>query len=383
MSHDAAKDLEKWVPRLISVWRSARGTSGPPGQLTHNEIRDVSAGIRQLSLGLTRERTLAGQRYMDDPKLLGAYLLFYWPVSYAQARATLSELKRRPRLTLDLGSGPAPMAFAALDAGSSEVTAAERSKAALKLATALATEADESLAAREWSAERPLPQGTYDLITLGHVLNELFGRPDVSGVTAQRADFLERVMKSLNRGGSLLVIDPALKETSRALLEVRDVLVERGYAVRAPCFYRGACPALQKPTDWCHAERQWRMPPLVESLAAAAGLHKEALKMSYLILAPKAEAWSEAPLGRVFRIVSEQLPGKGRLRYMGCGPEGRIGLALQERHANGGNDIFFKLRRGDVIRIEQTEAKGDGLGLNEASRVEYVARAGQSLLDPP
>ncbi len=382
MSHDAAKDLEKWIPRLISVWRSARGSSGPAGQLTGNEIRDVSAGIRQLSLGLTRERTLAGQRYMDDPKLLGAYLLFYWPVSYAQARATMSELTRRPRLTLDLGSGPAPMAFAALDAGSSEVTAAERSKAALKLAMALATEADESLAAREWSAEAPLPQGTFDLITLGHVVNELFGRPEAPGVTQKRADFLERVMKSLNRGGSLLVIDPALKETSRGLLEVRDVLVERGYAVRAPCFYRGACPALQKPTDWCHAERVWRMPPLVESLAGAAGLHKEALKMSYLILAPKAEAWAEAPAGRVFRIVSEQLPGKGRLRYMGCGPEGRIGLALQERHANPGNDIFFKLRRGDVIRIEQTEAKGDGLGLNDASKVEYVARAGQAISEP-
>jgi|CXWL01.1.fsa_nt_gi ribosomal protein RSM22 (predicted rRNA methylase) len=383
MSHDAAKDLEKWIPRLISVWRQARGSSGTPGQLTGGEIRDVAAGIRQLSLGLTRDRTLAGQRYMDDPKLLGAYLLFYWPVSYAQARQTLGELVRRPRVALDLGSGPAPVAFAALDAAVSEVTIAERSKSAVKLALALATEAEETLLARDWSAEQPLPQGTYDLITLGHVVNELFGRAEAPGIIVKRADFVERVAKSLNRGGSLLIFDPALRETSRALLEVRDLLVERGYAVRAPCFYRGACPALQKPSDWCHAERTWRMPPLVEQLAAAAGINKEALKMSYLILAPLGEPWADAPAGRIFRIVSEPLPGKGRLRYMACGPEGRIGLALQERHSNAGNERFFKLQRGDVIRIEQTEAKGDGLGLNDTSKVEYVARAGQPILNEP
>lgn len=377
------QDLEKWMPRLISVWRHTRGSSGPAGQLTAAEVRDVAGGIRQLSLGLTRDRTLAGQRYMDDPKLLGAYLLFYWPVSYAQARQTLGELVRRPRVALDLGSGPGPVAFAALDSKVSEVTIAERSKSAVKLALALATQADESLSAREWSADAPLPPGTFDLITMGHLLNELFGRAEAPGVIQKRADFIERVAKSLSKGGSLLIIDPALKETSRALLEVRDVLVERGFAVRAPCFYRGACPALQKPTDWCHAERSWRMPAVVESLASAAGLHKEALKMSYLLLAPKGEPWAEPPAGRVFRIVSEPLPGKGRLRYMGCGPEGRIGLALQERHANPANEIFFKLRRGDVIRIGQTEAKGDGLGLSDASTVEYVARAGQPILNEP
>jgi len=80
--------------------------------------------VDQLSRGLTRERALAGARYMDEERLLGAYLLFYWPISYLQARGVLSELPGRARAVLDLGSGPAPMAFAALDAGAAEVTAA-------------------------------------------------------------------------------------------------------------------------------------------------------------------------------------------------------------------------------------------------------------------
>ncbi|MHB8872464.1 MAG: small ribosomal subunit Rsm22 family protein, partial [Myxococcaceae bacterium] len=353
----------------------------PPGRLSPQEVREVGAGVRKLSLGLTRERQLAGARYMDDPALLGAYLLFYWPVSYAQTREVLGEL-RRPRAVLDLGSGPGPLAFAALDGGAAEATCADRSKAALALARELATEAEEALATREWDPMRPgaLPEGNFDLIGMGHVLNELYGGGPEA--VSKRAALCEQALARVKPGGSLLVIEPALRDTSRALLEVRDVLVAKGYAVRAPCLWRGACPALVKGSDWCHAERPWRLPGMVEELARAASLHKEALKMSYLALAPKGEAWVEPPPGRLFRIVSEPLEGKGRARYIGCGPEGRIGLALQEKHRNPLNEAFFSLRRGDLIRIGETEPRGDGFALTEKSEVKVVAPAGRGLPEP-
>ena len=386
MSDAYARDLERWMPRLIAVWRAQRKQKGsaelPETRLTPQEVREVAAGVKQLSMGLTRERQLAGARYMDDPKLLGAYLLFYWPVSYAQARQALGELPTRPRSVLDLGSGPGPLAFAAMDAGASEVTAADRSKPALTLARALALEAGEALATRDWDPlkKSPLPEGQFDLVTMGHVLNELYGTGDAA--TNPRAALLESVLERVKKGGSLLILEPALRETSRGLLKVRDVLVKKGYAVRAPCMFRGPCQALVKETDWCHAERAWPMPRVVEELARAASLHKESLKMSYLILAPKGEAWAEPPSGRLFRIVSESLEGKGRQRYMGCGPEGRVGLALQERHKNEQNAPFFKLQRGDVISVTETEPKGDGLGLSDKSEVKVVAAAGRGVPPP-
>jgi SAM-dependent methyltransferase len=319
---------------------------------------------------------------MDDPRLLGAYLLFYWPVSYAQARQALGELPNRPRQVLDLGSGPGPLAFAAMDAGASEVTAADRSKPALTLARSLAAEAGEALATREWDPTRktPPPEGQFDLITMGHVVNELFGTGP--SAISQRAALLEQVLTQVKPGGSLLVLEPALRETSRALLQVRDALVGKGYGVRAPCMFRGNCPALVKESDWCHAERPWAMPHVVEELARAAGLHKEALKMSYLVLAPQGEAWPELPQGRLFRIVSEPLEGKGRHRYIGCGAEGRVGLALQEKHRTEHNERFFKLRRGDVISITETEPKGDGLSLDDRTEVKVVAHAGRGVPPP-
>ena len=390
---DPTRDLEQWIPRLIAVWRRHRKGGGhktqqhgrhrfdvedlPEASLTKDELREVGAGVKQLSMGLTRNRELAGARYMDDPKLLGAYLLFYWPVSYAQARSTLSELTSRPKSVLDLGSGPGPLAFAALDAGAASVVAADRSKPALDLARALATEAGEGIATRDWSPEKPLPDGKFDLITMGHVVNELY-----NGQIAPRAQLLEKILERVNPNGSLVVMEPALRETSRALLQVRDVLVERGYAVRAPCMFKGPCPALIKESDWCHAERAWRMPKLVEELARSAGLHKESLKMSYLVLAPKGEQWPALPDGTLFRIVSEALEGKGRRRFMACGPEGRVGLAMQEKHETERNRLFMKVTRGDVIRITETEERGDGRALNEHSTVEIIANAGRPVLKP-
>lgn len=379
MSGSPDRDLEAWVPRLLAVWRRARRKGGGPDRsLSPPELREVGQAVKRLSHGLTRERQLAGQKYMDDPALLGAYLLFYWPVSYAQARRLFSELPARPRSVLDLGSGPGPVGFAALDAGARDVTCADRSKPALQLATALASEAGEGLATREWAPERPLPDGTFDVISMGHVLNELFGAHQAPALD-RRATLVAQAAGKLTKGGSLVVMEPALRDTTRALLGVRDRLVAQGFAVRAPCLFRGPCPALVKETDWCHAERAWNPPPLVEAVARAAGLHKEALKMAYLVLAPKGEAWPDPPGGRLFRVVSEPLEGKGRARYMGCGPEGRVGLALQEKHRGPGNEGFFALQRGDLVRVGETTEKGDGFALGPDSTVEVLARAGQPL----
>ncbi|HEY6098029.1 MAG TPA: small ribosomal subunit Rsm22 family protein [Anaeromyxobacter sp.] len=393
------QDLARWIPELVAAWRAsrrppARGPAGrtrpgapyrggprsPPDTLHPDELREVGAAVARLSRGLTRGRELAGARYMDDEKLLGAYLLFYWPVSYLQARGVLSELPRRPRAVLDLGSGPGPMAFAALDAGAAEVVAADRSAKALAAARRLAASAGEPLATREWSPSRPgalaglLPGRRFDLVTMGHVLNELFRGPDAD---ARRAALLEEALGLVAPGGSLVVVEPALRDTSRALLRVRDLLVGRGHAVRAPCLFRGGCPALLRESDWCHAERAIEPPPLVAQIGKAAGLRKEAVKMSYLVLAPKGEAWADPPPGRLFRIVSEPLPSKGRLRYMGCGPEGRMGLSLQEKHVADANQRFAHLLRGDVVEVTGGEPRGDGLALGQGSTVRVVAPAGR------
>ncbi|HUX13008.1 MAG TPA: hypothetical protein VMW87_08250, partial [Spirochaetia bacterium] len=110
-----------WMPRLIRLWQRGR-----PGirsdRLTRDELRQVSASVRELSAGLTGSRQLAGRRYMNDPRLLGAYLLYFWPVSYAQVRYVLEELGVDIGRVLDAGCGPLSSTCALLDYGASSVT---------------------------------------------------------------------------------------------------------------------------------------------------------------------------------------------------------------------------------------------------------------------
>lgn len=368
-----ARDLSRWIPTLIDVWRASRKVgAGPEDRLLPGEQREIAAGVRCLSRGLTGPRALAGSRYMDDPGLLGAYLLFYWPISYAQARHALRALTSRPRSVLDLGSGPGPMAFAALDGGAREVTVADRSEPALELARQIAIRRGESISIRVWkAANQPIPEGRFALVTMSHLLNELWkGQPDA---LQRRAGLIERAIERLEPGGRALVLEPALRETSRDMLGVRDLIAARGVAPLSPCLYRGSCPALVKDTDWCHAEVPWEPPRLVAELARGAGLHKESLKMTAFVFGRASEVPAFPDDVDLFRIVSEPLASKGRQRFMGCGPRGRIGLSLQTKHLTESNERFARLRRGDLVRIQGCEEKGDGLALGPDSRVEFVS----------
>lgn len=378
-----SKDLNRWVNHLLTVWRRhRRQKGGPPDRLLPHELKEVVAGVKTLSAGLTGKRELVGKGYMDDPALLGAYLLFYWPVSYAQARYALGHLPSRPRSVLDLGSGPAPMSFASLDQGAGEVTAADRSEKALNLATELAGEAGEPLSVRKWDplkGER-LPEGSFDLIMMGHLLNELWvGAPDES---EKIAGLIEKAFTSVRKGGSLMIIEPALLLTSRRLLRIRNTLIGRGYTVIAPCLFHGDCPALKKEGNTCHTDRSWEPPRMIKDIAKGAGLHKDALKMSFLVIAPKEGKWPEVPEGRVFRIVSETLESNKRLRLVGCGPEGRIGLSIIEKDVTEENKLFLRLQRGDVIKITGAENRDSGIGLTAQSRITVLARAGRPLPEP-
>jgi hypothetical protein len=112
----------------------------------------------------------------------------------------------------------------------------------------------------------------------------------------------------------------------------------------------------------------------VEELAQEARLHRDALKMTHLVLQPAEASWPEPPPGRVFRIVSEPLPEKGKHRLVGCGPEGRFPLVLPDKHVRENNRAFVELERGDVVRVDRLTERGDGLRLDAASHVDLLSR---------
>jgi len=375
-----ASDLSSWVPRLLAAWHDhapgERGR-GSADRLQPREVESLAHALLRLQRGLTGDRRLVGVSYMDDPTLLGAYLLYYWPASYTQARFALRVLDRPFPRVLDLGAGPGPLLAAAADHAIErgvpvDLVSAERSPDATRIARDLLEGADLALRAYTWDAERDrLPAGRFDLISMGWMLNELWsGQPDR---VRRRADLLGRIAGALSVDGVLLLLDPASLGPSRDLLAVRDLLVTRGHPVLSPCFFQGPCPAVAREGGTCHAEIDWTMPPLVYDLALKVGLHRERLKMAWLAVGRRGDAAPTA--SAAWRVVSEPMVNKsGRTRLLLCGASGRTTLSAKAGEGTAAEAAFFGLRRGDIVEIVNPETRESGLGLGAGTRIRRVGR---------
>ena len=103
--------------RITTYYRALESlASGKPHRekgLSDKELDRFGSVLKSLQRGLTGERRLAGASYFSREDYLGAYLLYYWPVSYCQVSLALEEIRMRgalPRIdrVLDLGAGPGP-----------------------------------------------------------------------------------------------------------------------------------------------------------------------------------------------------------------------------------------------------------------------------------
>lgn len=365
------------MPRLAAAWRAARGDVREAG-LGAKEIEAAGAALLALQRGLTGGRALAGGGYMEDPDLLGAYVLYYWPVSYMQVSLALAEHPFAPRRVLDLGSGPGPASAAVIDAlapGESldELLLVDGSRKALDLAVSILGKATTVRLDLESAAE--LPEGPFDLIVMGHCLNELWkGEPDS---LERRARLVERAALRLAPEGRILLLEPALLSTCRSLIALRDLLASRSWGILGPCPGSYPCPAFSAgPERSCHAESPWEPPSIVAALAKTAGLDRRSVKFAYFFLTPHDSPPDETK-GDSRRVVSDPMLNKaGRLRFVLCG-EGRLEtLSAGAEDAAARAKGFMGLRRGDIIRARGLEIRqGGGFGLLAGSELEVRALA--------
>jgi ribosomal protein RSM22 (predicted rRNA methylase) len=375
-----APDLEALMRRLIGRYTGGRDV------LSDAEVGEVAWGVSSLWEGFTGERQLAGESYLARPELLHAYSLYYLPRSYVQARLAFRHLEANAsaiRRVLDLGSGPGPLLLAAQDAfglarnESSELFAVDHDPKALQLARELT-------GARTRTAQSELPQlpatlkgQQFDLVSLGLVVNELFkGRPDA---VERRASWLrEQVWPLVAPGGHLVLIEPALKETGREALQLRDRLVASNLEVVAPCSRQGACPALLKERDWCHAGVRFEPPSALRAIGRSVGIDPSDLRFSYFIFREQrknAQAMPISPLAERLRVVSELLEEKGRKKLWVCGERGRVLLDRQDKHRSDSNSVMDELVRDDLIEVSGAEEKPESLRVNEQTQVRRVQSA--------
>jgi ribosomal protein RSM22 (predicted rRNA methylase) len=221
-----------------------------------------------------------------------------------------------------------------------------------------------------------LVSGHFDVIILSNVMNELFTRDDRR--TEKRVSLLNTILKRfLADDGSCIIIEPALRETSRGMLEVRDSLLEQGLHVYSPCLFSGTCPALVNPKDWCHEDIPWDPPELVKEIDKLTGLRKDSLKFSYLVLRRDGLGLKDAARENSFRVVSEPLVSKGKREFYICGAAGRRLVTRLDKDTTPGNELFGALQRGTLVSFERLIDEGKRFKVGKETAVSCAVEIQQ------
>jgi ribosomal protein RSM22 (predicted rRNA methylase) len=302
----------------------------------------------------------------------------------------------RPLKVLDVGAGLGAttwgLARALRAAGSRqpiEATWVEPDAAALQVGRALLEARGpcaDAVEIRMRAAELSPGLGRFDVVLLGQVLSEM----DVAADDARRlAEHLRLVLALLEDrllpGGAVVIVEPALRDRSRHLHRLRDAVAAAGKSIFAPCLHTAPCPALIRDSDWCHEDLAVDLPAWLAPVARAAGLRREGLTFSYIVIreggsrlvdalrSPRATtdglgAAAGAADGLVaaagaadarLRVVSDAIRTKGKHEIFVCGAfpnsggsaVARVRLTLLDRDTRETNAAWLELRRGDVAIV--------------------------------
>lgn len=393
---------EAWLDRLDEVSREVLDVSDLRGA-------KLAAALAHVSLAYTEQRQQL-DALRGDEEALCARLKFFLPRDLLKVHGPLAELhaaralpKRAAWRVLDLGAGLGTTSlgiarFAALT-GTAErllVTAVDVDEEALALYAELARDvsalpaAPIALNTRAFDLRQPTGalsaklSPPYDFITLGLALNELRdGASDERAAGALAAERLMALSHLLTDDGVLLVIEPALRETSRVLHAARDLLAARNQRpyVFAPCVRSAACPMLTRPRDYCHERVPYALPARLAELSAAAGLRDSDLTYSYLTLHAAKRSLAElhgAGAGALYRAVSGPLPSKGKLEVWLCGECGAPRAMRLDRHTSEANAALGQAGRGTLLQVSGSpSAEPERLRIGPETQVAVLSRWGE------
>ncbi len=364
----------------------------------------LAQAVVNLSRLFTTARATLPLHYLDDPAHAAAYRAYFLPVNLSKVQALLDELSENsgtetpghPMAVLDLGCGPGTGALALLDwlwhrsperARSLSVLAADDSHAPLReterLWEAYCQEvgiSSNGLRCVEGNLEHPLKGdlskqivrgGPYELIIMANCLNELFSASVDPPV--ERAAVVAQLLPFLAPHGTIMIVEPALRQTARALHHKRNHLLKQGLCtVYSPCLHEGGCPALDHPDDWCHEERPWQTPPAIAAIDRDVGFIKDALKFSYLLLRTDGRTIvTRSP--QTFRVVSELRELKGEKRAWLCNETGRPEVGRLDRKASPHNAALDSWHRGAIVQIERIVRKEREGKVSPVGRIESDA----------
>jgi len=363
------QNLPQWVKDRYSPRESWKGKP-----FSREDAHFFFKGIEELSEIFTQERGRALQRYFEHPRFRSSYLLYFLPLQAAKFVTVLNrhedfllgQLKKSEGVfrLADLGAGPCTASIAFLlwlldrcPEGQAlpkiEIHAVDTQGLVLKEGAELielitnsfprlrnqVRVSTESAKWQDWARSTAKSETRWDLMLLGHVLNE--------GRDRQLQSWCDLYSRAGDAG--ILAIEPASKGASQGLSVLRDQIFQNfdpelrdedsaypdlhAPSLVGPCPHIGACP-LSEGADWCHFSFPAQVPgEWFTYFSKGLGSERQWLKFSYLWMTPKKMAPTQLPL-----LVSDALTKRGTHSAQGrttaiealvCKPENTEKVSLQ------------------------------------------------------
>jgi ribosomal protein RSM22 (predicted rRNA methylase) len=362
---------EDWRDTLDELARQRGWPTSKDHARLAAQVAKLSTAYNAGDLGQLRSRDALSARLgfsfaRDLPKAAGA-------VRELVATGALRLPTDRALRVLDLGAGLGASTWglwAALSAsapgspGRIEAMCVDADGTALAMAAAIADarrgrdalEVDVETLEAKVSRGVQAAKGPFDVVMLGQVLSELD--------PATHADLVRAALDRVVPEGSIVIIEPALRDRTRQLHALRDALLAGGGVhVFAPCLHAAPCPALAAEGAWCHEDLDVDLPAWLAPVAAQAGLRWQGLTFSYLVLR-KDERSLRGHAARegaaLVRMVSEPIVTKGKREAFVCGliqkdgqlGPGRVRVRRLDREESEANAAWQEAARGDVIACD-------------------------------
>jgi ribosomal protein RSM22 (predicted rRNA methylase) len=252
-----------------------------------------------------------------------AYLSARFPATYSAITHVLQEINRRvPDFTLesiiDVGAGPGTGVWAAQEVfyGIKKITLLERDAHLIQLGKQIAQKTqNHSLYAADWIAcdlEKKFNIDPHDLILASYVIGEL------------RKDVFKDLITSLWQVAKKMIvfIEPGTPRGFSHILAVREILLNQGAHLIAPCPHQSACPMAKG--DWCHFYQRIPRSSKHRSVKSAE-LNYEDEKFSYLI------ASKDPPMPINSRILRHPLKRPGHVNLTLCKSDGIKNITISRK----------------------------------------------------
>lgn len=310
----------------------------------------------------------------DEVWAQAAQLAYYFPLNFARNSAVAAEAKRLGFLDhvtslTDFGSGAgsALYAFGEHLIDPVHLVASDVSDFALSLGARLKPET--------WPENRPVPERHVGSLRMSPEIRAGL-RPEASNLLV--ASFVRTELRQLPDDwldfSALAIVEPSTAEDSRRLMQERQILVEKGYRIWAPCTHEGACPLLtHSERDWCHDRIHWDAPAWFLAVEKLLPMKNRTLTFSYLLA--KKETAAPSRLKEFARLTGDMLVEKGKTRQSLCrSPEREFLSWFPQRMPKPTKEIpELDLQRGYLVRLSpDLEKKSQEVRLKSASQLEQL-----------